>query len=177
MSQMTINLRPRGATTSPPPPKSCRQELVEYASHALTDEKEKEAVINFLHGNEVKSTRRLKGAIAFVYMTTLAVWGQVIIETTAHAQGLSGQEQQTLDMIDGVLFKIQLICGGICVSLATIMAMVAGIFRLLGLREEAKKRYMDAIAGMTMVLTAPVVLGVLATIVRGILKLFPDYAT
>lgn len=171
MSQIIINYRPRGITASIAPTKTPREELIEYAERTLTNEKERNAVVNFLQGKEVKSKRRLRGAIAFVFVTCLAVWNESVYAVTQ----LSTEEQKVLDDIDSVLFKIQLICGGICVGLAIIMAMVAGFFRLLGLREEAKKRYADAIAGMTMVLTAPVVLGVLATIVRGILRLFPSY--
>lgn len=170
MSQIAINYRPRGATVSIRPEKTIREELIERAEQTLTNEKERNAVVNFLQGKTVKSTRRLKGAIAFVFMTCLVAWSDV-----AMAAELSAEEQQVLNDIDSVLFKIQLICGGICVGVAILMAMVAGFFRILGLREEAKKRYMDAVAGMTMVLTAPVVLGVLATIVRGIIRLFPNY--
>jgi putative copper export protein len=56
-----------------------------------------------------------------------------------------------------------------------IMAMIAGFFRMIGLREEARKRYMDACMGMVQVLSAPAVLGIIALIVRSVLKLFPGY--
>lgn len=75
--------------------------------------------------------------------------------------------------IDELMLKIQLVCLGICVGMAIIMAMIAGFFRMIGLREEAKKRYTDAITGMVMVLSAPAVLLLIATVVRGFLKILP----
>lgn len=75
--------------------------------------------------------------------------------------------------IDDLMLKVQLICLGVCVGMAIIMAMIAGFFRMIGLREEAKKRYTDAITGMIMVLTAPAVLLLIATLVRGFIKILP----
>lgn len=87
---------------------------------------------------------------------------------------VNGETNVVPQELDDVMRLIQLICVGICVGVAIIMAMIAGFFRMIGLREEAKKRYMDAVTGMIMVLTAPAVLLVIATIVRGILKLLPN---
>lgn len=87
--------------------------------------------------------------------------------TTATQAGLPSE-------IDDLMTKVQLVCLGLCVGVAIIMAMIAGFFRMIGLREEAKKRYSDAILGMIMVLSAPAVLLVIATVVRGFLKLFPS---
>jgi hypothetical protein len=160
----------------PIPTYDIKDDLIQYANEVVKNEKDKEVIINFLNGKKVKSTRRLKRAFEFVYMTVLAAWIQAGIATNAYAQTtLSRAEKGVIDDIDIILFKIQLICAGICVSVAILMAMIAGFFRMLGLREEAKKRYMDAVAGMTMVLTAPAVLGVIATIVRGLIRLFPNY--
>lgn len=136
----------------------------------LNREREKQAIVNFPQGEEKKYVRLRQTATTFVFVNLLAAWN------TASAATLNPEEQTVMDDIDGVLFKVQLICAGICVSVAVLMAMIAGFFRMIGLREEAKKRYMDAIAGMTMVLTAPAVLGVVATIVRGFIKLFPHSA-
>jgi hypothetical protein len=92
---------------------------------------------------------------------------------------LAGSQATAKDVIppevDMLLLKIQLICLGVCVSAGVIMAMIAGFFRIIGLREEAKKRYNDAVMGMIQVLTAPAVLGIIATVVRGLLRFFPGY--
>lgn len=123
---------------------------------SLTNEKK----INFLQGKKV--------IIPLVVMTILAT------STEVYAETLTRQEEDAMKTIDDVLFKVQLICAGICVGLATLMGMIAGFFRIVGLREEAKKRFSDAITGMIMVLSAPVVIGIIATIVRGLLSLFPQ---
>lgn len=65
-----------------------------------------------------------------------------------------------------LLTKVQLYSGGIVVGLAGCMAGVAGLMRTVGLREEAKKRYKDSIMGMAMVMTAPTIIGLVATILK-----------
>jgi hypothetical protein len=65
-----------------------------------------------------------------------------------------------------ILTKVQIYSGAVVVSLAGCMAMAAGLMRTLGLREEGKKRYKDAVAGMTMVITAPAVIGIIATVLK-----------
>lgn len=65
-----------------------------------------------------------------------------------------------------ILTKAQLYCGGIVVGVSSLMGMVGGLMRTLGMREEGKKRYKDAIIGMSMVLTAPAVITVIATILK-----------
>lgn len=75
--------------------------------------------------------------------------------------------------VDNILRYIQLILLGLCVTIAAIMAMIAGFIRIVGLREESNKRFMDAIVGMIMVLAAPTILLIIATIVRGILSIMP----
>lgn len=149
-----------------------KQEIVRHTEKVVTNDKKKNDIINFLNGKNVKSSRRRKRAYLFVCSTLLAAW----INTSRPAYA-NAETNVLPPEVDDVLFKVQLVCLGICVGVAIIMAMVAGFFRMIGLREEAKKRYADAVAGMTMVLTAPVVLGVIATIVRGLLKLFPNYAS
>lgn len=159
-----------------------RSDLLDQTKH-IKDDVQRRATTNFIMGKEVKSLRRLKKAIKFVYLTSLAVWIQAMAAPHVYAQeyaqssreAMKVAEMQAMEQVDEVMFKIQLICAGICVSVGIVMMMVAGFFRIVGLREEAKKRYMDAIAGVIMVLTAPVVLGVLATVVRGLLRLFPTY--
>ncbi len=154
-----------------------KEEIKEYAIKHVSNEKDKNAIVNFIRGKEIKSERRFKRAVTFVHGLLLASWIQATMATTAMAATkLTEEEQSVIGDVDGFLFKLQLICLGICVSVAVLMAMVAGFFRIIGLREEAKKRYMDAISGMTMILTAPVVLGLIAPLIRGLLKLFPSYA-
>lgn len=65
-----------------------------------------------------------------------------------------------------ILTKIQVITGGTIVSISCVMGMLAGLMRTLGLREEGKRRYKDAIIGMAMVLTAPFVFFSIATIIK-----------
>lgn len=68
--------------------------------------------------------------------------------------------------VTDILTKLQVYSGATIVGLSSLMAMVAGMMRTLGLREEGKKRYKDAIAGMGMVLTAPAVIGLIATLLK-----------
>lgn len=68
--------------------------------------------------------------------------------------------------VSEILTKTQIYSGAVVVSLSGCMAMVAGLMRTLGLREEGKKRYKDAITGMAMVITAPAVIGLIATVLK-----------
>lgn len=136
------------------------------------------APVNFPRGVNKKSrfggtaTVACMMALTFIASSTGIIGGtevamaqQMQIPTTA--------EEAVPKEVDDIMFYIQLICLGLCVGVAIIMAMIAGFFRMIGLREESKKRYTDAIAGMLMVLTAPAVLLVIATIVRGLLAILP----
>lgn len=73
--------------------------------------------------------------------------------------------------VTDILTKVQIYSGAVVVSLSGCMAMAAGLMTTLGLREEGKKRYKDAIKGMTMVITAPAVIGMVATILKAF---FPE---
>lgn len=81
---------------------------------------------------------------------------------TAKVAAVTGVPKEVGD----ILRDLQIIAGGTIVGLASLMAMAAGLMRTLGLREEGKKRYKDAIAGMGMVLTAPAIIGLIATLLR-----------
>ncbi len=175
---MVVSFRPRNPSSyvqyNMGSSKSFIKELRQEWRTTFRNEKAKTSMENFLNGKTVKSARRLKQAAFLVGVTAFAILtGFDVVEATT---SLSQAETDVMNQIDAILLKIQLICGGISVGLAAVMAMIAGIFRIVGLREEAKRRYQDAAAGMTMVLTAPVVLGLLATVVRGLLKMFPQYA-
>ena len=65
-----------------------------------------------------------------------------------------------------ILTDAQIYAGAAVVGLSSCMAMTAGLMRTLGLREEGKKRYKDALVGMSMVITAPAVVGVIATLLK-----------
>lgn len=136
-------------------------------------EKDIKVIENFLSGKELAPTRQhkraiklLSAALAGVEAYTMFPVGTVMAQT---AENVIPKE------VDEILLKIQLICLGVCVSVAVIMAMIAGFFRMIGLREEARKRYVDACMGMIQVLSAPAVLGIIALVVRGVLHLFPGY--
>lgn len=136
--------------------------------------KDVQAVANFMQGKEPKSLRkqrRVFGLLLGLLAVTPAhpVWAALPKETIEAMK----KEAVIPPEVDMVLLKIQLLCLGLCVSVAVIMAMIAGLLRIIGLREEARRRYADACMGMIQVLTAPAVLGILAMIVRGLLKLFP----
>lgn len=70
-----------------------------------------------------------------------------------------------------LLSKVQLYSGSIVVGLAGSMVMVAGLMRTVGLREEGKKRYKDALMGMAMVMTGPTIIGLIATVLKAF---FPE---
>lgn len=165
-----INIRGRKGTVEHDMVSVCKEDILTHAKQNLNSDTKD--VVNFLKGKAVRTKRRNK-VIVYIYTTVLATWTNVMIAMPASAE--TTDPTKLPPEVDEVLLKIQIICLGICVSVAIIMAMVAGFFRMIGLREEAKKRYKDAVAGMTMVLTAPAVLGVIATIVRGFLALFPNY--
>lgn len=127
----------------------------------------REAPVNFPVSEKPLAPLRLSQRL--IEVSTLNL---MAMPAYAFAQG----ENVVPKEVDELLLRIQLVCGGICVSIAIVMGMIAGLMRIIGLREEARKRFEDAVVGMIMVLTAPAVLGILATIVRGFLHLFPQYA-
>ena len=165
-----FNIRGRKGTVEHDMVSVCKEDILTHAKQNLNSDTKD--VVNFLRGKAVRTKRRQK-VTAYLYTTVLAAWTNVMIVVPVSAE--TRDQTKLPPEVDEVLLKVQLICLGICVSVAIIMAMVAGFFRMIGLREEAKKRYKDAVAGMMMVLTAPAVLGVIATIVRGFLTLFPNY--
>lgn len=65
-----------------------------------------------------------------------------------------------------ILTRVQIYSGVVVVGLAGCMTMVAGLMRVVGLREEAKRRYKDALTGMAMVITAPAVVTLIATVLK-----------
>ncbi len=77
--------------------------------------------------------------------------------------------------IDAAMLKIQLICLGISAGLAVICLMLAGMFKMLGLSTKAETWTWDIIKGLVQVLVAPVVVGIIVTTGRVILKPFSGY--
>ncbi len=77
--------------------------------------------------------------------------------------------------VDKAFLTIEIVILGLAGSVATIMAMISGIMRSIGMREEARKRFNDACVGFLQVLAAPVVIAVLGLIARGVLSLLPGY--
>ena len=140
------------------------------------DAKVIKVVENFISGKELAPTRRHRRAIALLSAALAGIEAYIILPSQA-VLAAPANEAVIPKEVDVVLLKIQLVCLGLCVSVGVIMAMIAGFFRIIGLREEARKRYADAVMGMIQVLTAPVVLGIIATIVRGLLHLFPGYVS
>lgn len=65
-----------------------------------------------------------------------------------------------------LLSQVQLYSGGVVVGLSGCMVMVAGLMRTVGLREEGKARYKDALMGLAMVITGPTVIMLIATILK-----------
>lgn len=68
--------------------------------------------------------------------------------------------------VTNLLTQVQVYSGLGVVGLAGCMLGVAGLMRTVGLREEGKKRYKDALIGMTMVMTGPTVIGLIATLLK-----------
>lgn len=142
--------------------------MVRAFSVPVTPRPVKRDTVNFSVSEKPLAPLRLSQRLIEVSVLNLAI-------TPTYA--FAAPEQDVIPKeVDDLLIRVQLVCGGICVSVAIVMGMVAGLLRIIGLREEAKKRFEDACVGMIMVLTAPAVLGILATIVRGFLHLFPQYA-
>lgn len=150
---------------------------VNCVPRSVTNEKDAKVIKvieNFISGKELTPTRRHRRAIASLSAALAGIEASIIFP--AQIAFAAPDTQAVIPKeVDVVLLKIQLVCLGLCVSVGVIMAMIAGFFRIIGLREEARKRYADAVMGMIQVLTAPVVLGIIATIVRGLLHLFPGY--
>lgn len=136
-------------------------------------EKDIQAIENFILGKELSPTRRHRRAIKSLSVALAGIEAYALLPIgVAMAQS---KDSVIPKEVDDILMRIELICLGTCVSVAIIFAMIAGFFRIIGLREEARKRYGDAVMGMLQVLSAPAVLGVLALVVRGVLKMFPGY--
>jgi len=146
---------------------------VALAPRPVRVEKDIQAVENFLLGKELSPTRKHRRAIKSLSVALAGIETYALLPVgIAMAQG---KDSVIPKEVDDILMRIELICLGTCVSVAIIFAMIAGFFRIIGLRDEARKRYGDAVMGMLQVLSAPAVLGVLALVVRGVLKMFPGY--
>lgn len=77
--------------------------------------------------------------------------------------------------IDAALLKIQLICLGISAGLAVICLMLAGMFKMFGLSSKAQTWTWEIIKGLIQVLIAPVVVGIIVSTGRVLLKPFSGY--
>jgi hypothetical protein len=77
--------------------------------------------------------------------------------------------------IDAALIKIQLICLGLASAVAILCLMLAGMFKMLGLKSKADSWTWDIIKGLVQVLVAPVAVGIIVTVARVILKPLPNY--
>jgi len=77
--------------------------------------------------------------------------------------------------IDAALLKIQLICLGLSAGLAVICLMLAGIFKIFGLTSKAHTWTWDIVKGLIQVLVAPVVVGIIVSTGRILLKPFSGY--
>jgi hypothetical protein len=90
----------------------------------------------------------------------------ITITTIVLAAASAAVDDPNIIQIQALLTKAQLYTAGISVGLGGFMAMVAGIMRQIGMREESIKRWKDVFWGTAMVLTGPALVFLLATTIK-----------
>ena len=118
---------------------------------------------------KTKQKKRYKDLL----MKTLSVSLSVLVFATP----VFAQSPQTTipTEVESLIQTIQLICLGLVAGLATICLMLAGALKIVGLGEKAKSWSTEIVKGTLQVVSAPVVIWLLITIVKGILSPLPGF--
>mgnify|MGYP001329639591 CR=1 FL=1 len=77
--------------------------------------------------------------------------------------------------VDSLIQTIQLICLGLIAGVATICLMLAGAMRIVGLGEKAKGWSTEILKGTLQVVSAPVVIWLIITVMKGLLSPLPGF--
>lgn len=77
--------------------------------------------------------------------------------------------------VESLLQTIQIICLGLVAGVATICLMLAGGMRMLGLGEKAKLWSKEILKGTLQVISAPVVVWIIITVIKGLLSPLPGF--
>jgi hypothetical protein len=117
---------------------------------------------------------RQKRKYKTLFLKTLSVSLSVLIfATPVFAQ--TPQPTTIPTEVESLLQTIQIICLGLVAGVATICLMLAGAMRVVGLGEKAKAWSTEILKGTLQVISAPVVVWLLITIVKGILSPLPGF--
>ncbi|WP_338473382.1 TrbC/VirB2 family protein (plasmid) [Niallia sp. XMNu-256] len=117
-----------------------------------------------------KQKRKYQTMILKTLSVSLSV---LVFATPAFAQ--TPQPATIPTEVESLLQTIQIICLGLVAGVATICLMLAGAMRVVGLGEKAKAWSTEIIKGTLQVISAPVVVWLLITIVKGILSPLPGF--
>ncbi|MFE8701007.1 hypothetical protein ACFYKX_10295 [Cytobacillus sp. FJAT-54145] len=77
--------------------------------------------------------------------------------------------------VEKTLALIQAICLGLVAGVSTICMMLAGGMKIIGLKEKGNSWSKDILKGLIQVISAPVLIWLVVTILRGILSPLPGY--
>jgi hypothetical protein len=136
---------------------------------------EKSHFFQKLHLKEVKAKGQmnLKKKYQSLLPKTTSVSLSVLVTTTP----VFAQTPQTTipSEVDSLFQTVQIICLGLVTAVATLSLMAAGALRIVGLGEKAKAWSMEILKGMIQVISAPVVVWLIVTILKGILSPLPGY--
>jgi uncharacterized membrane-anchored protein len=116
-----------------------------------------------------KQKRKLKTLLLRTLSASLSV---LVFATPVFAQ----TPQTTIPVeVESLLQTIQIICLGLVGGVATICLMLAGALKVVGLGERAKSWSTEILKGTLQVVSAPVVVWLLITIIKGILSPLPGF--
>ncbi len=111
------------------------------------------------------------------YQSILLKTASVSLSVLAAATPVLAQTTQTSipTEVESLLQTIQIICLGLVAGVATICLMLAGGMRMLGLGEKAKLWSKEILKGTLQVISAPVVVWIIITVIKGLLSPLPGF--
>jgi hypothetical protein len=104
------------------------------------------------------------------YLTTIAL----LSTTTATFAATSGTYHLDPEVNRGLMI-IQLTCLAVAGGIATVCFMLSGILKMLGLQDKMKDWDKNIIKGLIQVMTAPMVILAITTLIKIFLHLMPGY--
>ena len=134
--------------------------------------------IHFFLQTYLREVRLAKPRQKRKYKTLLLKTLSVSLSVLVFATPVFAQTPQPTTIpteVESLLQTIQIICLGLVAGVATICLMLAGAMRVVGLGEKAKAWSTEILKGTLQVISAPVVVWLLITIVKGILSPLPGF--
>lgn len=146
----------------------------------LTDRKEHKQLHDNLHfflQTYLKEVRAAPPIQKRKYQSILLKTASVSLSLLVTATPVFAQTSQATipPEVNSLLQTIQIICLGLVAGVATICLMLAGGMRMIGLGEKAKSWSKEILKGTLQVISAPVVVWIIITVIKGLLSPLPGF--